>query len=117
MNIQYTGLVHTLQTAAVAALIFAACALLPRLNYRSQLAKLPVFGGPATGEKQRQAYLKSAKIIYFSGYEKVSIYYSFDQAMTDRLIVQRLYLPRSIVRRRRHRCGTSQSAARTTKTR
>jgi hypothetical protein len=72
MEIQYTGLAHTVQTAVVAALIFAACALLPKFNYKSQLAKLPVFGGPATGEKQRQTYLNSAKKIYFSGYEKVS---------------------------------------------
>ena len=71
MEIQYTGLTHTLQTAAVAALIFAVCALLPRLNYKSQLAKLPVFGGPASGEKQRQAYLNSAKKMYLDGYAKV----------------------------------------------
>ena len=72
MEVHYTGLAHTLQTAAVAALIFAICALLPKLNYRSHLAKLPVFGGPASGEKQRQAYLTSAKKIYFDGYEKVA---------------------------------------------
>src|SRR5690242_38541 len=71
MEIQYTSFAHTLQTAAIAALIFAACALLPKFNYRSQLAKLPVFGGSASGEKQRQAYLKSAKKMYLEGYEKV----------------------------------------------
>lgn len=71
MEIQYTGLAHTLQTAAIAALIFAVCALLPKLNYKSQLARLPVFGGSAGGEKQRQAYLKSAKRMYSDGYEKV----------------------------------------------
>lgn len=73
MEIQYTGLAHTLQTAAIAALIFAVCAALPKLNYRSQLAKLPVFGGSNVGEKQRQAYLTSAKKMYLDGYEKVSM--------------------------------------------
>jgi hypothetical protein len=73
MEIQYTGLSHTLQTAAVAALIFTVCALLPKLNYRSQLAKLPVFGRPASGEKQRQAYLSCGKKMYREGYEIVSI--------------------------------------------
>lgn len=65
------GLSHTLQTAAVAVLIFAVCAYLPKLNHNSQLAKIPVFGGVATGEKQRQTYLSSAKSLYSEGYQKV----------------------------------------------
>jgi hypothetical protein len=65
-----TQLSHTLQTAAIAALIFAVCAYLPKLQYRSQLAKLPVFGG-SSGEEKRQAYLKSAKNMYQEGYTKV----------------------------------------------
>ena len=73
MEEQHVELAHILQTAAVAALLFAVCALLPKLNYRSHLTKLPVFGGPASGEKQRQAYLYSAKKMYLDGYVKVSI--------------------------------------------
>lgn len=75
MEIQYTGLSHTLQTAVVAALIFAVCALMPKLSYRSHLAKLPIFGDQNNKEKQRRAYLSSAKSIYMDGYKKVSIYY------------------------------------------
>lgn len=97
MEFQYSGLAHSLQTAVVAALIFAACTLLPRLNYRSQLAKLPIFGGPATGEKQRQTYLKSAKTIYLSGYEKVSAYSIFTQTLAYSSVVPRLYLPHRVV--------------------
>lgn len=78
MELQFAGLAHSLQTAVIAALILAACTLLPKLNYRSQLARLPVFGGPATGEKQRQTYLNSAKKIYLSGYEKVRLHRSID---------------------------------------
>ena len=65
------GLSHTLQTAAVAVLIIAVYAYLPDLNYRTHLAKFPVFGGSSTGEKQRQTYLKSARKIYLEGYIKV----------------------------------------------
>ncbi|KAJ4994467.1 cytochrome P450 [Stagonosporopsis vannaccii] len=95
MEIQYTGVAHTLQTAAIAALIFAVCALLPKLNYRSQLAKLPVFGGPASGEKQRQAYLNSAKKIYLDGYEKFkdSVYRIASSDGEDNVVVPARLLP------------------------
>lgn len=66
------GLSHTLQTVVVATLIFAACTYLPRINYRAQLARLPVLGEHAAGEKQRQNYLSSAKKMYHEGYTKVS---------------------------------------------
>ncbi|KAF1935949.1 ent-kaurene oxidase [Clathrospora elynae] len=64
------GLLHTLQTVAIAALIFVVCAYFPILQYRLQLARLPVFSGSETGEKQRQAYLDSAKDMYKEGYVK-----------------------------------------------
>jgi hypothetical protein len=67
------GLAYTLQTAAIAALIFAACAYVPKFKYRAQLAKLPVFSGANGGEKHRQGYLNSAKVLYNEGYQKVSI--------------------------------------------
>lgn len=116
MEIQYTGVTHTLQTAALAALIFAACALLPKLNYRSHLAKLPVFGGPAGGEKQRQAFLNSARKMYSDGYEQVSMLYYLGSLATNGWVVQELRLPHRIIRRRRQRCRASQSATRTAET-
>jgi predicted transposase YbfD/YdcC len=65
------GMAHTLQTVAIAALIFVACAYIPKLKQRAQLAKLPVFEGSTGGEKHRQGYLKSAKDLYNEGYQKV----------------------------------------------
>jgi hypothetical protein len=59
-----TGLTHTLQTAAIAALIFAVCAYIPKLKQRSQLSKLPTIS--AAG------YLTNAKKIYKEGYQKVN---------------------------------------------
>lgn len=73
MDIQYSRLLHTFQTAAIAIVIFAVYTLLPKLKYRSQLANLPVFGGSSKGEKLRQAYLTSAKHIYLEGYQKVGL--------------------------------------------
>lgn len=67
----FEGLFHTLQTAAVAVLIFAVCAYIPKFQYKAQLAKLPVFGGSGSGEKQRQTYLTSSKKLYDEGYKKV----------------------------------------------
>jgi hypothetical protein len=68
------GLSHTMQTVAIAALIFAVCAYFPKLQRKSQLGKLPVLGGLETGEKKRQVYLASARKIYEEGYAKVSEY-------------------------------------------
>ncbi|KAF2622679.1 cytochrome P450 monooxygenase-like protein, partial [Macroventuria anomochaeta] len=95
MELQYTGLAHTIQTAAIAALLFAACALLPKLNYRSHLAKLPVFGGSASGEKQRQAYLNSAKKMYLDGYEKFkdSVYRIASSDGEDNVVIPLGLLP------------------------
>jgi hypothetical protein len=72
MKVQaFAGLAHTLQTAAVAALIFAVCVCIPKLKHRAQLSKLPVFERAESGEKRRQAYLTSAKGWYSEGYKKV----------------------------------------------
>lgn len=67
-----TQLTHTLQTAAIAALIFAICAYVPKLKRKAQLGSIPTLGGLQGGEKQRQAYLASAKKMYEDGYTKVS---------------------------------------------
>lgn len=95
MEAQYLGLAHTLQTAAIAALIFAACALLPKLNYRSQLSKLPVFGAEASGEKQRQVFLQHAKRIYREGYVKFkeSVYRIASSDGEDNIVVPTSLLP------------------------
>ncbi|KAF2131134.1 cytochrome P450 monooxygenase-like protein [Dothidotthia symphoricarpi CBS 119687] len=65
-----TGLSHVVQSAAVAALVMIIYALLPTISYRSQLAKLPSFGGSVGDEKHRQAFLKDAKAMYIEGYKK-----------------------------------------------
>ncbi|KAF2268140.1 cytochrome P450 monooxygenase-like protein [Lojkania enalia] len=71
------GFAHTFQTAAVASLIFAACIFFSQFNLRFQMAKLPSFiGTHGSSEKQRQAYLTSAKHMYVDGYNqfKDSVY-------------------------------------------
>ena len=73
MNIlSLTQLTHTLQSAAIAALIFAICAYVPKLKRKAQLGGIPTLSGLQDGEKQRQAYLASAKKMYEDGYTKVS---------------------------------------------
>lgn len=67
----YAGLAHTLQTVAIATLVFAVFALIPKFDYQLKLSKLPIFGGTTRGEKQRQIYLKSGKQMYHDGYKKV----------------------------------------------
>lgn len=78
------GLAHTLQTAAIAALIFAACAYIPKLKYRSQLSKLPTLSSVG--------YLTSAKEKYMEGYQKVGLCQSQGAPDTYIAAVQRLCL-------------------------
>jgi hypothetical protein len=59
------GLAHVLQTAAIAVLIIAVCAYIPKLKQRSQLSKLPTLSGAD--------YLTSAKEKYKEGYQKVGL--------------------------------------------
>lgn len=63
-------IVRTLQTTAIAAVIFAACVLLPKLQTKAQLGKLPS-ASPDSGEKARQAFMASAKKLYRDGYHNV----------------------------------------------
>lgn len=90
-----SGFAHTLQTVAFATIIFAACVLLPKINYRTQLAKLPAYGSPAS-EKQRQAYLKSAAKMYREGYEKVSLSRPLGIYSPHKPVVQRHSVPHGI---------------------
>ncbi len=73
MDIQtFAGFSHSLQTIAAAVLVFVICAYVPTLTYTFKVTRLPVFGGPRTGEKQRQKFMSSAKSIYEEAYTKVS---------------------------------------------
>jgi hypothetical protein len=108
----YAGLAHTLQTVAIATLIFAVCAFIPKLDYRLKLAKLPVFGASSSGEKQRQIYIKSAKQMYSDGYKKVGKSQAFAYMDINEAIVQEFCLPDRLAGRRRHCRRTTQSSAR-----
>ncbi|CBX93028.1 hypothetical protein IAQ61_008757 [Plenodomus lingam] len=67
----YAGLSHTLQTTAIALLIFALCTYWPKLKAKAQLAKLPsLHDSKLMGEDQRQAYLQSCRKMYMEGYQK-----------------------------------------------
>ncbi|KAH9874985.1 hypothetical protein J1614_004473 [Plenodomus biglobosus] len=67
----YAGFSHTLQTIAIATLVFALCTYLPKLKAKAQLAKLPsLLDSALIGENQRQAYLKSSRKMYMEGYQK-----------------------------------------------
>jgi hypothetical protein len=67
------GLAHTFQTVAVATLVIAVCAYIPKLRHQAQLAKLPVLDESTKGEKHYQKYLQSAKDMYMEGYQKVRL--------------------------------------------
>jgi hypothetical protein len=89
----FARLSHTLQTAAIAALIFAVCAYLPKLKNKSQLRRLPALSDAETGEKQRQSFLKSAKNMYPEGHAKASCSYASTCARTYEFVVQEFCLP------------------------
>jgi hypothetical protein len=89
-NPMLAQLMHTLQTAAVAALIFAICAYVPKFKRKAQLGKIPTLSGLETGEKQRQAFLSSAKKMYIDGHNKVSHLQPCRSILLTLLLVQRL---------------------------
>jgi hypothetical protein len=66
----FGGMGLALQTAAIAALIFAVCEYFPKLKARMQLAKLPVLEEVAGEKISRQTYLTSARSLYSEGYQK-----------------------------------------------
>lgn len=66
----FGSLAHSLQTAALAAIIFAVCASLPKLKHKTQLSRLPNLGGSTSGEEHRKGYLQSARQMYSEGYKK-----------------------------------------------
>ncbi|KAJ4317019.1 hypothetical protein N0V94_005160 [Neodidymelliopsis sp. IMI 364377] len=95
MASHYKELWHALQTAAVAALVLAVCALLPKLKHHLKLSKLPVLGGSASSEKQRQKFMASAKEMYMDGYTKFknSVYRIASSNGEDEVIVPVSLLP------------------------
>ncbi|EUC48236.1 hypothetical protein COCMIDRAFT_87809 [Bipolaris oryzae ATCC 44560] len=86
-------IVHTLQTTAIAAVIFAACVLLPRLQAKAQLEKLPSANLDA-GEKARQAFITSARKLYQDGYHnfKNSVFRLINENGQENVIVPRSLL-------------------------
>ncbi|EMD64174.1 hypothetical protein COCSADRAFT_181322 [Bipolaris sorokiniana ND90Pr] len=87
-------IVHTLQTTAIAAVIFAACVLLPKLQAKVQLGKLPT-ASPGSGEKARQAFIASARKLYQDGYHnfKDSVFRLTNENGQENVIVPRSLLP------------------------
>lgn len=68
----FAGLAHSLQTAAIAAIILVVCISIPKLKHRAQLSRLPTLGECMTGDKNRKDYLESARQLYAEGYRKVN---------------------------------------------
>ena len=65
------GLAHSLQTIAIATIVFAVCVSLPKLKHQAQLSRLPTLGGSGSAEEKRKGFLQSARDLYSSGYKKV----------------------------------------------
>lgn len=91
MDVQtFAGFGHSLQTLAFTAIILTFFYFFPKINYQAHLARLPSYGGSTTGgEKQRKAYLSSAKKMYTEGYMKVrlcnlSVLHGIDKAPVQR---------------------------------
>ncbi|KAE8310163.1 cytochrome P450 [Aspergillus transmontanensis] len=63
-------ILHDLETAIWAVLIFIAFALISHAHYKAQLAKLPTFDIDEGNEKWRRTYLESARRLYQGGYKK-----------------------------------------------
>lgn len=81
-----------LQTTGIAALVFAAYALWPTMRRTLQLAKIPNMSEFGTGEKYRQTFLSSARMIYEKGYARVTSSRSRITLITHAIAVQRLLL-------------------------
>lgn len=74
MEVQYIlEILHNLEAAIWAVLIFIAFVLISQAYYKAQLAKLPTFDIDEGNEKWRRTYLKSARRLYQEGYKKVSV--------------------------------------------
>jgi hypothetical protein len=63
---------HTLQTVAIAALIFALVLCIPQINLKTQLARLPSY--TYDNSEKRKTYLSHAKKLYSDGYKQVTLH-------------------------------------------
>ncbi|BAE65635.1 unnamed protein product [Aspergillus oryzae RIB40] len=81
MEVQYIlGILHNLDLAIWAVLIFIAFVLVTQAHYKAQLAKLPTFETDKGNEKWRRTYSDSARMLYQEGHKKVGSYLFKDQA-------------------------------------
>lgn len=64
----YAKMAHTLQTAAIAALVIVLFTFAPKLKQQFQLARIPAL---SKSKDARTGLLKSVKEIYVEGYKKV----------------------------------------------
>jgi hypothetical protein len=106
-----SGVSQTLQTVAIATIIFSACLFLSQVNFRAQLAMamLPAVAQPGNREKKRLSYLHAAKGLYAQGYKQVSVSEEIDQIIATGLtgsIVYRFSLPYSYSGWRGHCCNS-----------
>ncbi|KAB8268032.1 cytochrome P450, partial [Aspergillus minisclerotigenes] len=71
MEVQYIlGILHNVDIAIWAVLIFIAFVLITQAHYKAQLAKLPTFETDEGNEKWRRTYLESARRLYQEGHKK-----------------------------------------------
>lgn len=91
----FAAISPTIQTAAIAVLVFAICAYFPQLNYKAKLAKLPAIGDDIASEKRRLLYLAGAKKDYSNGYKrfKDSVYRMVTGDGEDNIVVPLSLLP------------------------
>lgn len=64
------GSASSLPSVIFAFLFIAVLALLPRLQFRFKLSKLPHFGASKNGEKQHSFFVNYAEKLYRDGYKK-----------------------------------------------
>ncbi|KAF2740990.1 cytochrome P450 [Polyplosphaeria fusca] len=90
------GFSHTVQTAAVATIIFAACICFSQINWYKQFSKLPAFtGNQGSFDTRRKAYHKSARQMYTDGYAqfKDRVYRMSTTENMDCVVVPPRFLP------------------------
>ncbi|GMG23421.1 unnamed protein product [Aspergillus oryzae] len=91
MEVQYIlGILHNLDLAIWAVLIFIAFVLVTQAHYKAQLAKLPTFETDKGNEKWRRTCSDSARMLYQEGHKKVGSYLvRFSKICPDNVTVQR----------------------------
>lgn len=67
----YATLASSFPTIIIASSIFFLITLLPTINYKLKVAKLPIFGATSSSKGQYRHFYNSAFKIYSDGYYKV----------------------------------------------